>query len=439
MSITRKLLAGAAIGALAVVGLAAQPAQAEAPSVKDVVLSIGADDSQRGLTWLSGSNVDDYVQIAQKVGHDGFRRATIVRPDQQGAAGEQAGWDYNKATLTNLRSHTTYDYRICVTDASCSTTYEFTTGDRGTFNFLVYGDPQVYTGTKTMTTPDGRTLTLNPSAGWATMLANSTRMFPHTAFLMPQGDQVDSYTVPKQVAEWDAFLAPSQVTSYPMAPNVGNHDNANGQGYLYGQHFNLPNLSSSYGVTASGTGDYWYTYGGVLFLELNTNNLDIAGHTAFMQQAITANPHSRWRILRFHQAPYSAADHPNDQDVIFLRQNLTPVLSQLGIDLVLNGHDHDYVRSYLMDGTSVVPNSGGHWVNAQPGQVLYIETNSASGGKFYDLTNTANNYYWAAVVNQDYTAQFTNVEVRGAALIVSTYTVDGQQIDQVVLTQLHRH
>ncbi|MDY6049092.1 MAG: hypothetical protein SPI77_00725 [Corynebacterium sp.] len=40
-----------------------------------------------------------------------------------------------------------------------------------------------------------------------------------------------------------------------------------------------------------------------------------------------------------------------------IRSNLTPILSDLGVDLVLNGHDHIYTRSDLMHGT--VPASPG--------------------------------------------------------------------------------
>ena len=73
------------------------------------------------------------------------------------------------------------------------------------------------------------------------------------------------------------------------------------------------------------------------------------------------------------------------------------MISKLGIDLVVNGHDHDYTRSYLMDGASVASTQAGSHVTAKPGHVLYITTNSSSGGKFYDLTGP---YPWAAVTNQ---------------------------------------
>jgi 3',5'-cyclic AMP phosphodiesterase CpdA len=117
--------------------------------------------------------------------------------------------------------------------------------------------------------------------------------------------------------------------------------------------------------------------------------------------------------------------------VTYLRTNLTPVLSKLGVDLVLNGHDHDYARSYLMEGTSIVPGSNGSTVKAADGQTLYITTNSASGGKFYPLTGP---YPWTAKTNQENVANYTNVEVNGGKIVVTTYrSTDNSVIDAVTL------
>jgi hypothetical protein len=432
MGITPKHIIALVGTALAASTLNYTPAQATtAVQVKDVVLTVGAQASERNLTWLGGTDVTDYVQIVRvdhRHGRDqlsSWRSARTIRPSASGVAGEQTGWEWNQARLSGLDDDASYRYRIC-SAAACSSVHEFKTASQGSFSFLVYGDPQVYLGTKT-----GQSgIVENPSAGWASTLAESTDRFPSAAFLMTAGDNVDSYTVSKQVGEWEAFLAPEQVTEYGLAPNLGNHDNASGAGYLYAQHFALPNVSTT-GTTAAGTGDYWYTYNGVLFVSLNSNSLDFAGHEAFLKQAIKANPKASWRIVSFHHAPFSAADHPQDADVTAIRTTLTPVLSSLGVNLVIGGHDHDYARSYLMNGSSVASSSAGTVQRAKRGEVLYLATNSASGGKFYDLTGP---YPWAAVTDQSLKASYTNVEVRRHELVATTYEVGGRVIDRVVLT-----
>jgi hypothetical protein len=405
------------------------PAQAEPTiAVKDVALTVGSNAGQRNLTWLGGTGVDDYVQLVrrQKGKSLSWKAAKAIRPFSSSVSGEETGWEYNKVALTKLATKATYSYRICST-TGCTAEYQFKTTATGAFSFLVYGDPQVYLGTKT---GQGGVVE-NPSTGWAATLAESVGKVSSAAFLMTTGDNVDSYTNSKQPGEWDAFLAPSQVSRYPMAPAVGNHDNASGTGYLFNQHFALPNVSNL-GTTAAGTGDYWYTYNGTLFMTLNTNSLDFAAHATFMRQAIKANPKATWRVVTLHHSPFSSADHPNDADVTAVRTTLSPIFSALRINLVIGGHDHDYTRSFLMNGATVASSDADAALKPKRGQVLYLATNSASGGKFYDLTGP---YAWAAVKDQSLKANYTAIEVGSKRLIATTYEVGGRVIDRVSITR----
>ena len=60
----------------------------------------------------------------------------------------------------------------------------------------------------------------------------------------------------------------------------------------------------------------------------------------------------RWKTVVFHHSVYSTASHVNDGDIIERREELPPVMSELGIDVVLMGHDHVYTRTYMMNGTT---------------------------------------------------------------------------------------
>lgn len=411
-------IALAVAAALAVAGYAA-PAYAASPvTVKDVILNIGSTSAERNVAWLAqGGETVKCAQYAKS--SQGFDKATTVHASALGTAYEQP-WTYFHATMTDLKPSTTYVYRVGDCATRWSTPYTFRTRDNGSFNFLVYGDPQVYQATATN----------DPGAGWAKTLSQSTTQFPGTDFLMTEGDQVDAYTPSAQTPQWDIFLAPKQLTQYALAPVVGNHDNANGTSTQWSEHFAVPN-ETPYGRTVGDNGDYSFVYNNALFMVLNTNSLDVAAHETFMKAAINANKGTAWQIVSFHHAPYSSADHPSDADVTYLRTNLTPVLSKLGVDLVLNGHDHDYARSYLMEGTSIVPGSNGSTVKATDGQTLYIATNSSSGGKFYALTGP---YPWTAKTNQENVANYTNVEVNGGKIVVTTYrSTDNSVIDAVTL------
>jgi hypothetical protein len=50
-----------------------------------------------------------------------------------------------------------------------------------------------------------------------------------------------------------------------------------------------------------------------------------------------------------HHSIYSPADHANDTDNQKRRLDFPQAFSALGVDLVLQGHDHSYSRSYLIE------------------------------------------------------------------------------------------
>lgn len=136
---------------------------------------------------------------------------------------------------------------------------------------------------------------------------------------------------------------------------------------------------------------YSYDYGNVHFISLNselgspTSAFDWigaypAGNAAnypmvqWLKQDL-ANNTQPWVIAYWHQPPYSKGSH-NSDDVweIYMkgmRQNIVPVLDSFGVDLVINGHSHNYERSYLIKkhyGTSSSYNAATHLVNGTSGK-----------------------------------------------------------------------
>src|SRR5919108_2739026 len=56
------------------------------------------------------------------------------------------------------------------------------------------------------------------------------------------------------------------------------------------------------------------------------------------------NPNIKWIIVYFHHPMYtSSSKHPSDS---LLRETYHPLFDQYGVDLVLQGHNHNYQRSY---------------------------------------------------------------------------------------------
>ena len=109
--------------------------------------------------------------------------------------------------------------------------------------------------------------------------------------------------------------------------------------------------------------------------------------------------------------------------------------SNLGVDLVLQGHDHSYSRSYALKNgqkSDVAEQPGAAQVTQGVGGVIYVTGNSASGSKYYDLTTpragsdfgpdpldpTGKRHYANSVENQEHVRTYVKVQARKDALVV---------------------
>ena len=429
-------IAGAASALAASLTANAAPAlaaegDAAAPAVSHVALNIGAVESSRDFNWLSTSEKPGKLQIVEAP--EGFKAGDeFPATGAQEVEATQVASHFTtaktslEAAVDNLKPATTYAYRVG-NDEAWSQSYVFTTPAAfdGSFNFIAAGDPQVGTGSVP-----------TDSEGWRNSLGLATTAFA-PEFLFNMGDQINQYDGddPEKAktleAEYDGFLSPTQMTSLTFVTEVGNHDEGNhGEGnHRYGDSYDMPNRSK-YGVS-DGTGaegaDFSFMYKGVLFMSINSNNISTDEHKAFMQEALAKHPEAKWTVASFHHAIFSTANHYTDDDIQQRRAELAPVFSELGIDVVLMGHDHHYTRTYLMNGeTPVVPadKSVPATQVAKKGEVFYLTLNSGSGSKYYELNKelVANGKpAWCAVDDQSHRPSITDVKVTDNSLVFRTY------------------
>jgi hypothetical protein len=423
--------------AVALGGGLVTPAVAADSSVSAIILGVGANEAQRIVTWYSSVDTAQQVQVAPTASLvNGEFPANAVTFAAAGAANIAASGGFNRhATVSGLQENTAYTYRVGA-EGAWSSTYEFKTQEfEGDYDFLFYGDPQI--GASGNLAKD--------QAGWVDTLNVSTTANPNAEFLVSGGDQVETANTESQ---WNAFLASDKLRQYPWAATIGNHDVG---GKAYEQHLYTPNTdrSTAYyadnsGATTSG-GDYWYIYKDTLFIDLNSNSYDSnkgggdAAHVAYVTDVV--NKHggdAKWTVLVYHHSIYSAAAHAKDADNKVRRVDFPTTFSKLGVDLVLQGHDHVYTRSYLnRNGAKANPaeQPGQADVFAGPGGVLYVTANSASGSKYYDITtpdssgtsgagNGADplkpeNYWYNSVQNQEHVRSYVKVQVRNDKLVVA--------------------
>ncbi|WP_078962587.1 metallophosphoesterase family protein [Streptomyces sp. SCSIO 75703] len=394
-----------------------------------IVLGVGANASQRVVSWYTPTDSAQVVQVAptSALVAGEFPANAVTFPATVAANSVNGGYN-GHATIDSLRTNTTYSYRVGSQDG-WSPTYSFKTQEfKGDFDFLFYGDPQI--GASGNVDKDG--------AGWKDTLDVSLAANPNAELLVSGGDQVEHANAEPQ---WDAFLAPDKLRQYPWAATIGNHDVG---GKAYEQHFWTPNTDRSApyyngsSATRSG-GNYWYTYKDVLFIDLNSNaysNGSDAAHVEYVSDVIKNHgADAKYTVLVYHHAIYSPAAHANDSDNKQRRQDFPTAFSKLGVDLVLQGHDHAYSRSYVLkNGKKSHPGEqpGAAQVAQGPGGVIYVTANSASGSKYYGLTapdtNKDPNFgpdplnpksHWAnSVENQEHVRTYVKVQVRDNKLVV---------------------
>jgi hypothetical protein len=387
------------------------PLLANAPAeLSDLVMTIGADETERNLTWYTSEDVPQVAEFARAADMTGTEFPTAARSADATGGVSSSGEQSRSANLSGLAENTDYVYRVGNEANGWSDTYSFSTQDfSGDYEFLFIGDPQI--GASRNVARD--------QAGWVDTLNVAQDAYPGSEMIFSAGDQVESAGSEEQYA---AFLAPEQLREIPLVPTNGNHDVGS---KAYEQHFTLPNNDPTAGPATSPTasgGDYWFMYKDVLYLNINSNNSDVASHQAFLERVVAEQgPAAKWTVLAFHHSIFSVAAHVGDTKIIDLRAALPPIISALDIDLVLQGHDHSYTRTYLLkDGirANATELPGDAEVTANEGEVLYVTANSASGSKYYNVLAPEAEY--ASVINQEYVRNYSHIEVSDEAITVST-------------------
>ncbi len=148
------------------------------------------------------------------------------------------------------------------------------------------------------------------------------------------------------------------LSEIPFYGSIGNHDYITDQAAPYKYFFETP--------TNSGTEDYYsFNYDNTHFVSLNSN-LDYSvgsGMYNWVKDDLAAT-NKKWMVVFFHHPPFSSGEHGSSTT---LQEVLVPLFEQYNVDVVLNGHDHDYERFKKINGVQYIVTGGG-------GNSLYDKT-----------------------------------------------------------------
>lgn len=112
----------------------------------------------------------------------------------------------------------------------------------------------------------------------------------------------------------------------------------------------------------------WYTLrrGPVEFFMLDTNvNAQWRRQLPWLREALAAST-APWKVVVGHHPIYSSGHYGNDEVAM---NRLAPLFRSAGVQLFINGHDHNYERSKPINGTTylVVGGGGAYLRDVDPG------------------------------------------------------------------------
>ena len=234
-------------------------------------------------------------------------------------------------TLTNLVPYTTYHYRVEEDGLPLSADAAFRSAagpDQTKFTFVAFGDTR--TQHQIHQEIVDRIVELEPDFAL------------HTGDLVYKGSEFPY---------WEGFfeIEKELMSSVPLFPALGNHEE-NHQHYF--DLFYLPG------------NEHWYTfdYGNARFIFLQVDGKVDYGpgseQYAWMERELAANTQP-WLFVNFHIPPYTSIRRDESDIEHEVREALTPLFEQYGVDVVFTGHNHNYERNEVNGVTYIVTGGGG--------------------------------------------------------------------------------
>ncbi len=365
----------------------------------DTVISVtpGAEVGELRFAWLSSSkDSKPAFKISQ---NSNMSDAEELEVDTTDAIENLKS---NKVTVTGLKQGKTYYYSY-TENGVWSEAQPFTVQPADDFTVLYISDAQIgRSGDETL-----EEILVRDTCGWNYTVGKMLTAYPNAAFAISGGDQFQSAD---SLVQMKAYLSPEALRSLPVANTIGNHDD---DSTLYGEIFNNPNEVDELNSSEAGTG-YYYTYGDVLFITINSNNNLMLDTAKVLREATQAHPDTKWRVVTMHHNPYSAS--LSDDDFSEERLFFSSLYDLYDIDLCLSGHDHFYSRTDTMYAGEVTDGEG----------TVYVQSSSASGSNYDPLPESTASFTVSAfdVRVPTYTAfNFTD-----GAIVGTTYRTDTDEV-----------
>lgn len=300
----------------------------------------------------------------------------------------------HKVQLGKLTAGTEYVYRVGTGKGEFSSQGIFKTAEHNSNSF------------KFIWLTDSQGSNASDNIAWKDTLEKAISKCPDAEFLLHTGDMVSNG---EDIRQWDFFAdaVKEKFMNLPIVPVFGNHDainnnKTNPNAKNFSERFNIYQEKNS-GATAGTV--YSFDYGNAHIAVMNSEcgNWNYKNQAEWLKRDMSKSD-KLWKIVAMHRGPYGLY---SSDDV---REAWSPVFDELGIDLVLKGHDHKYARSFPLKNNSVVePNEGTVYIT---GNTSGIRLYSDEPGVYQQAEQQPHMpmYITASINNRDLTIQAYDIK-----------------------------
>lgn len=270
----------------------------------------------------------------------------IAEPDNTtSAVGQSMAWRtdlgemrIHRVQVGGLQPGVTYGYRVGDgSEGRWSPANQFTTAPNRSsdqVSILVLSDTQ---------SSPGRYSVWGDTLYWAL-----TDQHPEHLLVLP-GDIVDYGGDQSEWEQWFAAVRSQGLGKLPVLPVIGNHElSVGGRGKNNGEPVLMQFQTPSNGPAAQRGLVYSVDYGDVHIVIQNSearSSSDIETQKRFLIEDLSKSE-ARWRVVFMHRPPYESVRSWSNAYL----EAYIPIWEQYGVDLVVTGHDHVYMRTYPMLG-----------------------------------------------------------------------------------------
>ncbi len=368
------------------------------------------------ITWRTDTAVNSgQVQYGKD---PSLKDAKTIDATAQKFSSDLGDMNIHSATLTGLEPGTKYYYRVGY-GSNFSSIYSFTTEakDTNSFKFLIFGDSQSGIAT-------------DPQYGpWKTTIQNAYKANKDAKFFINVGDLVE---IGQMYAHWNNWFdaAKGVIDTIPEMPVEGNHETYQSANYNSGKPKDFVNL---FPVPQNGPDGlkgqvYSFDYGNAHIVMLNSQEDEeesVSGDILEAQKAWLdkdlSSTNKTWKIIFFHKTPYyNKATRSNEQ----IKAAFQPIIDKYHVDVVFNGHDHGYSRTY--------PIKNDQYVKSPADGTVYVVT-GRSGNKYYpDLSQKVWDAFFYDPQDQP---SYIVATINGNTLTIKAVKQDGTPIDTYSITK----